>query len=44
MNRAMSTGLALRFPRFIRSRPDKTQVDASTSEDVVRIFRAQARQ
>ena len=34
-------GLSLRFPRFIRMRPDKSVMDASTPEFLVNLYRMQ---
>jgi len=35
-------GLSLRFPRFIRERPDKTIHEATTSAEILSRFKAQA--
>lgn len=34
-------GLALRFPRFVRERPDKAPAQATTAEQLVSIFQSQ---
>ena len=34
-------GLSMRFPRFIRKRPDKRCADATTPDQLVAIYRAQ---
>lgn len=38
-----SRGLALRFPRFIRYRKDKSAEDATPSFEIARLFTAQER-
>jgi DNA ligase 1 len=40
-NEARQTGLSLRFPRFVRWRPDKSIEEATTAEEVMRIFKEQ---
>jgi len=37
------SGYALRFPRIVRLRPDKSPEEADTIERVVEIFRTQAK-
>lgn len=41
---AARKGLALRFPRFVRYRPDKTPLQATDSEQVVEFFQQQQQQ
>ncbi|UPR00090.1 DNA ligase [Chloropicon primus] len=36
-----SRGLALRFPRFVRKRPDKTPEEATSSDQICEMFQAQ---
>jgi DNA ligase-1 len=35
-------GLSMRFPRFIRKRPDKRLSDATTPQQLAALFRKQA--
>ena len=38
---AEGRGLAPRFPRFVRERPDKAPADATSAEQLAEIFRTQ---
>lgn len=41
---APQKGLALRFPRFVRYRPDKKPLEATDSEFVVKLYQQQRQQ
>lgn len=38
-----SRGISVRLPRYIRSRPDKTPEDCSTSSDIALMYKSQTR-